>query len=800
MPVSNKHLEKAEHFLQKGKLDAALAEFLVAWKEQPDNDAVVQTVADLYSRQNKLKECRQCYAYLCDKSVERNDGPKALEVFRKLQKLGPVEPKRLLACAQFLEKQKPQEAAAQYRQALEAVGGQDREVSLRCLQGLSKLQPASLEVQQQTATLALQLGNSALASSAYQRVGELLSREGKYAEATEVLEQAYRLSGNSPSAQLSLAQACLKAGNSRRVLELIGKAEEEPDDSPLLSVLAEACRAEKQLERAETAYWKLLKISPETYDSLLEIALEYLRQEQIPLGLRLLNNLQQDLLARKRQKELAAFAEKLSRISHANIAVLEFSCRLLDQPHYDSPLFKSLNNLFDLYFAAGEFHKATDTLQRLVDLDPYDLECTAKLQRLEGKAETAVWNELAIRLGKTPASADTSASSATGPAVAVGAPAAQAENGEGGNVLADLIVQAEIFLQYKLEAKARERLERIAKLFPHEEEKDKKLIKLYKQIRFTPKYADLPPRPAPAEPAEIRVDWNRVSEISRNLSRQGTVKGVLFAAVNDIGRLWQMSRCVVGLVTPNRPPSMVLEYISPGISPSKAGSLGKLVMGLQQITQNQNAPLAAENVSEVPQLAALQSVLAASQVQSLAAIPLRDGDQPTGILVLEQCGDHRHWGGNDLAGLEAIAEQLVLAVSNARLRSLMKTLAVTDESSGLLHRDSYLTCLLSEAERMRTQKSSLAGAILQFSIASQLPHEHREQALDKFLKEYASTLASHLRQNDIGVQYSKDTLAIIMPCTTGKDAVLAVEKLRRLVASIPLPHADGPAHMAGGIG
>ena len=82
---------------------------------------------------------------------------------------------------------------------------------------------------------------------------------------------------------------------------------------------------------------------------------------------------------------------------------------------------------------------------------------------------------------------------------------------------------------------------------------------------------------------------------------------------------------------------MVLEYISPSSKPSDPSSLGKLVMGLQQILKDQSDPLVAENAAEAPPLAELKSLLAALQVKSLAVIPLRDADQPTGILILEQC-------------------------------------------------------------------------------------------------------------------------------------------------------------------
>src|SRR5689334_3945100 len=106
MSVLNKHLEKAERLLQKGKLDGALEELLIARKEEPSNDAIVLVVADTYKKLNRLRECRQCYCQLFDKYAEKSDSIKALDYFDKLQKLGPPEPKRLVARALLVVKDK----------------------------------------------------------------------------------------------------------------------------------------------------------------------------------------------------------------------------------------------------------------------------------------------------------------------------------------------------------------------------------------------------------------------------------------------------------------------------------------------------------------------------------------------------------------------------------------------------------------------------------------------------------------------------------------------------------------------
>ena len=55
-------------------------------------------------------------------------------------------------------------------------------------------------------------------------------------------------------------------------------------------------------------------------------------------------------------------------------------------------------------------------------------------------------------------------------------------------MLEDFILQAEIYLQYGMRSKALERLERVSKLFPREEQKNEKLRHLYISAGFTPVY------------------------------------------------------------------------------------------------------------------------------------------------------------------------------------------------------------------------------------------------------------------------------------------------------------------------
>src|SRR5580704_12039133 len=126
----------------------------------------------------------------------------------------------------------------------------------------------------------------------------------------------------------------------------------------------------------------------------------------------------------------------------------------------------------------------------------------------------------------------------------------------GASTLQDLMLQAEILVQYGMRNKAVERLQRIQELFPREEERNEDLQRLYMSAGMTPSYsgpsplqpASVPvappaiPAPAAADPVAEMRNVTRVAEITRKLYHQGTAHAVLTTAVNEIGAHWELSR------------------------------------------------------------------------------------------------------------------------------------------------------------------------------------------------------------------------------------------------------------------
>ena len=220
---------------------------------------------------------------------------------------------------------------------------------------------------------------------------------------------------------------------------------------------------------------------------------------------------------------------------------------------------------------------------------------------------------------------------------------------------------------------------------------------------------------------------------------------------------------------------------------------------MQSLCVNNNGSVAYPNALEAPELAALRSELTTLNVHSILAVALQDGEEHVGVLILEQCGVPRQWQGTDHVVLRTIADQMVLAVNNARLRSLVKNLAVTDERSGLLKRSSYLDVLMSEVKRSVPTKAPLSVMLLEFGKASSLVRDIGESSVESLMRQVGQLIASHIRQNDVAVRYDLTQIALILADTNDKNAFFVVEKMRRLLTGMRVPVKDVPVTATVGI-
>jgi diguanylate cyclase (GGDEF)-like protein len=808
MPDIHKRIEKAEKYLQKGKQEDALNEYLNALDEDPNNEYVRQTAADLCVTLGKSKEAAGLLSDLFNAQAAINDQAKAIANYKKLTRLGTPTIDQTFKYAQFIEKSDKKQALEGYKLSVDAFKAADRSAeALEAFKHLVMLEPTAKHYQD-CAEYAESAGDKKVAAAAFLKWAQL-----EPSSAATALARGYKL--DNANAELALAHATnlIAAGNAAEAIKVLKPITNESSPAEFREQYAQALLADGHATEAEPFVWILYQAKPQRMNEPAALVSALLRQENSAKALAAAQHFEQ--LANKadlRREFINAIREVVQKNPPA-AEFLEYMVGLYNSANREQDYCETLVSLFQIYYANGNFLRAIDCLDRIAEVDPYQPGNQQRLEQLRGKVDPQRFNAVSNRL-------------VTAGAIEEAQQPQEEKFEQEPTMLEDFMLQAEIFMQYSMRSKAIERLERIAKLFPHEEDQNDKLRTLYANAGFVPKYGasaaaatsavSAPPAPAAAAngagtdsgrmaaasgPDENAVDnFARVTEITRNIYRQSTVKGVLFTAVNDVGRHYAASRCIAGLLSPGKPPSAALEYCAPGVKQSEVQHIVKLLAAVQ------NAAVVAgivsvDDAATSPILATIKESIAALNIQSLLAAPLIEpgNEEHSGLLILEQCNTKRGWRSTDAVVLKTIADQMTLAVNNAKLRSLMKNLAVTDEKSGLLKRSSYFDVLLSEAKRAVSQNSTASVLLLSFGRASALVKEVGEPAVEAMMQQVGQTICAQVRQNDIAVRYDLASIALILPDTNDKNAFFVVDKMRKVLAGQKITGTDKPLTIAVGI-
>lgn len=794
-----KRVERAERLLQKGKTSEALDEYLEILQADPDNDTVRQMAADLCLSLQRTSEAVKLLGELFERQVEYDDAIRASLTYKKLSRYVNPTWHQKVRFGQILENTNRKLAVETYETALEEVSRQGRKPdSLTVLKRIVALEPNERNFLR-LGELCSEVGENKEAAAAFLQLAEATQASGS--NAAQWFERAY--GEDSSDARIALAygkslMAQGQVGAAIFVLEPLAQAGSASLE--LADTYAKALIAANRLSEAEPLVWQLFEQNPSRVPDVTNLIGLLIDAQQDAEAVALARKLEQFQRRRGERRAFVSLMQDMTSSHRASPDVLEFMSELFNSSNREADYCQTLLKLFDLHYGMGNYPKAAECLDRAAEVDAYEPGHQKRLEMLRGKIDDSRFKVIASRfttMNKSVPEVSHSESPTMGSAT-----------------LQDLMLQAEILVQYGMRSKAIERLQRIQELFPHEEERNQDLQRLYMAAGMTSRYADeaapppapaasapapvAPPAPAPApsEAADVR-SFTRVAEITRKLYRQGNADAVMSTGANEIGAQWKVSRCVVAMRKPGLPPTAVKEYCADGITAGEAGGLAKVVAAVQDLAISRGT-LTIADVGAAPELQAVGESVAGLAVTSLLALPLSDGTDHMGVLILMNT-TARGWHSSDIMVLKTIGEQIVIALNNAGLRRLVKNLSVTDEKSGLLKRASYLDLLMAETRRAVQQATPLTVLLMQFGKSAALVKEFGEAAVESAMQRAGLLIAANIRQNDLAFRYGTTTVAVVLGETAEPEALLAVEKLRKLLTEVRMPEKEEAVPFSAGL-
>ena len=862
-----RRMEKAEKLLQKGKTPEALAEYLQILEQDRHNDNVRQVAADLCLSLNKSGQAVQLLGELFERQIEANDSTRASLTYKKLARYGNPTWEQKVRFGQLLERPNRKLAVSTYEDALLDLRREGRrEESLLVLRRIVSLEPSASNYLR-FAELSSELGEHGMAAESFLKLAEL--NEGSGDNSKRYFESAYAENPADPKVAFAYGKNLLARGDAGAAIFIFEPLVRAEDASvEMRDLYAQALMAAERCEEAEPLIWQMFERNPARMHQVQALIGKMIDAELDSAAVALARKLEAFQRRRGERRSFISTLQELMASHRPTAPMLEFLAELFNASNREGDYAQTLLKLFDLYCTKQDYEKAAECLDRAAEIDPFEPGHPKRLEALRGKVGDQRFKTISGRVA--------TAKQEEQAAVKL------AEPKLGDAALQDLMLQAEILVQYGMKAKAIERLQQIHEMFPREEERNADLQRLYLASGFETRYArssaaaapvsgiaaprpepaagpsslgtfsldtpsgvsgsgaldsgtsqpvsswhdtafeipasqldilrfeaaqslDLPgvatpaprpdiefssrpapsPPPGPAtEPSDVS-SLAKVAEITRKLYHEASADGVLKVAANEIGGIWQTGRCIAALRKPGLPASSVQEHHRDGMPAVSEAALASVVETIQDLAVTRGT-ITILDAAHAPELIEVRSAVAELQIESLLAVPLAEGDDHVGILILAQ-NAARTWQASEVLVIRTLSDQVVIALNNAGLRRLVKNLSVTDEKSGLLKRASYLDLLQAETRRGLQQGTAVTVLLLQFGKRSVLIKEYGETVVTKTMNQIGQLISANVRANDLAFRYEATTVALVLGDTSEKDALLAVEKLRRQLREVHWP-------------
>jgi diguanylate cyclase (GGDEF)-like protein len=793
-----KRIERAEKLLQKGKTAEALEDYLQVLAAEPGNDTVCQMAADLCLSLQRIPHAVKLLGDLFERQIEAGDATRASLTYKKLSRFVTPTWEQKMRFGELLEKSHPKQAIETYEAVFQELTKQGRKPdSLTALKRILTLDSSAKNLQA-LGELSSELGDSKAAAAAFLKIAQLAQSSG--GDSAQWIERAYAEDPADPRIALEYSKNLLEQGQlGAAIFVLESQVSAGSSSEELRETYAKALLDANRLSDAEPVQWQLFEENPSRVQEIAKLIGLFIDAQQDAEAVALARKLEQYHRRKGDRRAFLSMIQDVAARHRASPEMLEFMGEQFNASNRESDYCQTLIKLFDLYCSVGNFAKAADSLDRAAEVDAYEPGHEKRLEMLRGKIDDNRFKVIASRFSSM---AD----------AAVATPAGQ-EKMLGAAALQDLMLQAEILVQYGMRSKAIERLQRIQELFPREEERNPDLKALYMSAGLNPQYAGsaLAPPFAPAT-AEQRLpqtgpssseaadvsSFARVAEITRKLYRQSNADAVMLSAAKEIGAQWKVSRCVVAMRKPGLHTTSVKEYCSENSKPAEIRALEKIATTVHDLAINRGGTLTVADTQSASELQAIRQSLSQLEVTSLLALPLSDGSEHVGLLILMDSKPHA-WGSNDVMVLKTISDQIVIALNNAGLRRLVKNLSVTDEQSGLLKRASYLDLLMAETRRNAQQSTPLTILLMQIGEKTTMVKEFSEAAVETVMQQIGQLFAANIRQNDLAFRYETTTIAIVLGETPEREGIMAAEKLQRLLAQVRMPDRQDAVHFNAGL-
>jgi len=175
-------------------------------------------------------------------------------------------------------------------------------------------------------------------------------------------------------------------------------------------------------------------------------------------------------------------------------------------------------------------------------------------------------------------------------------------------------------------------------------------------------------------------------------------------------------------------------------------------------------------------------------VHSQAAVPLRNGDNVIGVIVMASEG-HRELTATEFERFTVLGNQSSLSLQNALLHAELERLSVTDRLTDLYNHGYFQQRLDEEFKRSARFGHTMSLIMLDIDDFKAFNDTFGHVRGDGLLRAVSSVIRENLRTMDVAARYGGEEFVVVLPETDIAGALSVAERIR---AGVEQLHAETP--------
>ena len=480
----NKALESALKFLNQGKVAQAIGEYQQILRHDAKDQATLMTVGDLFARQGDMPQAIEYFERLAQVYLSDGFNSKAIAIYKKIAKLAPAELAPLERLADlYVQQGVLSEARPLFLQIAEAHLKANRAPkAVEVLHRLLEVEPENPRVQMRLAELYNVMGQKKEAAETYLNYAQRLFERDDPGEAAKLIERALEVDGSNPTALLLKSKILSTSSKPEHAIPILEKHPEANEGGDvtnlLLDIELKAGHTQKAAERAR----KQLARGHQHTEHLQKVAENLIEGGKSAEALPILQELRGPMIEAGEQDKFLKLLTGLAEKQPGKIEPLEM---LVDFCRHTSDSFRlpdAINKLSDAYAATGNYARAEELIQELIDKNKDDERLVERLNQLRARNGGATPSAEDTKAAEPVAAADEDEPEVKlGGETAAPTPTESEEqfDEETQRYIAQALTDVDLFSSYGLTQKATHLLENVLQRAPRHTPTLERLLDLY---------------------------------------------------------------------------------------------------------------------------------------------------------------------------------------------------------------------------------------------------------------------------------------------------------------------------------